>query len=60
MATDKDKYIVFMKICNDDSEDDNIGLQMLQLIRKKDEEELFDWGNETDYKGIYIPDRVQK
>ena len=60
VTTDKDKYIVFMKICNDDSEDDNIGLQMLQVIRKKEEEELFDWGENTDCKGIYIPDRAQK
>lgn len=61
VTTDKDEYLIFLKICNIDSSDNkNIGLQMLQIIRQEDEDILFDWGGpKTDCKGVYRPDKVQ-
>lgn len=60
VTTDKDEYLIFMKICNiDTSDNDNIGLQMLQIIRQEDKI-LLDWGGpKTDCKGVYRPDKAQ-
>lgn len=59
VSTEQDEYIIFMKICNiDDSDDKNVGLQMLQIIRQEDKDTLFDWGGpKTACKGIYRPDK---
>ena len=60
VETDQDTYIVFFidKI-KDTENSDNVGIYMLQIIKKSDEDNEFDWGNKIRCAGIYRPDTAK-
>ncbi|APC40339.1 DUF5104 domain-containing protein [Clostridium estertheticum] len=62
VTTDKDTYIVFFKDQTVDTKDpNNVGLSMLQIIKKSDREKEFDWGGDkTKCAGIYRPATAKK
>lgn len=57
VTTDEDTYIVFFVYQRVDTKNpDNVGVYMLQIIKKSDEEKEFDWGGDkTRCAGIYRP-----
>lgn len=60
VETDQDTYIVFFIDKIKDTENpDNVGICMLQIIKKSDEDEEFDWGNKIRCEGIYRPDSAK-
>lgn len=61
VTTDFDKYIVFfIDRTADDTNSDNIGLYMLQVIKFADRDKEFDWGCKTRCAGIYRPTSAKK
>ncbi|WP_242954230.1 DUF5104 domain-containing protein [Clostridium puniceum] len=61
VITNEDTYIVFFIDQKVDTKNlDNVGLYMLQIIKKSDREKEFDWGGDkTKCAGIYRPDTVK-
>lgn len=57
VSTDEDEYIVFyIDNLTDTKDPDNVGLDMLQIIKQSDRKTQFDWGGDKTYcKGIYRP-----
>lgn len=60
VTTDEDTYIVFfIDQLVDKKNPDNVGLYMLQIIKKSNEEKEFDWGTFKKCAGIYRPDTAK-
>ncbi|MBU3075522.1 DUF5104 domain-containing protein [Clostridium estertheticum] len=62
VTTDKDTYTVFfIDQTVDIKNPDNVGLNMLQIIKASDDDKEFDWGGDkTKCAGIYRPATVKK
>lgn len=61
VTTDEDTYLVFfIDQIVDTKNPDNVGIYMLQIIKKSDRKNEFDWGGaKTKCAGIYRPDIVK-
>lgn len=56
VTTDEDEYIIFfIDELIDTKVPENVGLYMLQMIKLKDRDEQFDWGNKIRCAGVYQP-----